>query len=424
MKYQVTKLANGLRVMTIPVPGVESATVAVWVGSGSRNDPRNLSGISHFLEHMAFKGTKKRKTAREITELIDEIGGEFNASTSKEWINFYIKARKQSLELLFDVLSDLVLNPIFNEKELEKEKGVILEEISLHKDNPYIKIGDFFENTIFEGHSLEKDITGNRKSVKKFKRADLLRYVKEHFYASGMLISVAGGIRTSESEVLAKKYFGELPARRVETKIDKFKVRQESPRVRLLKKKSDQAHVSFGYYSKGRGSKLKFTEAVLLAILGRGASSRLYYEIREKRALAYAIGSSVERYIDIGYFETYMGVDPKRIDEALKILQDQIYGLSSEVYPISQKELKKAKEYIKGRLALSLEDTKDVNYFMSEGYLFGIKPETPEEVYKKIDGVTVAQVLKIAKNIFDPKRANLAIIGPFKDENRFDKLLA
>ena len=424
VKYRAVKLANKLRVLTVPMSSMESATVSVWVGSGARNDPPKSSGISHFLEHMAFKGTKKRTTAREIAAVIDGIGGEFNASTSKEWINFYIKARTQTLELMFDVLSDLILSPVFATAEIEKEKRVVLEEISLHEDSPTMKIGDYFEETIFGGHPLAKDISGTRESVKSFKRTELLRYIKSHFHTDKMLVSVAGGVKPQHVEDLAKKYFGSLTSRKTTAKAKKFKITQNGPKVRVLGKKSEQAHLILGHFCGPRNSKTRFPESILVTVLGRGMSSRLHDEIREKHGLAYSVGSSIERYIDTGYLETYIGVDPKRIDEAIKVLQDQIYGLASGSYPIGREELLKAKEDIKGRLALSLEDTHDVNYFFSEDFLFGIQQNTPEEIFAKVDRVTLEDVMAAAKKIFRPKFANLAIIGPFKNEDRFDKLLA
>ena len=215
MDYHLTKLPSGLRVLTVPMPSLESATVTVWVRTGSRNEEARVNGISHFLEHMTFKGSKKRPTAREISEAVDAIGGEFNASTSKEWTNFYIKARAANLETAFDVLSDMVLNPLLKEEEIEREKGVIIEEIAMYEDTPMFRIGDVFEQLIYQGNSLSWDIAGTVKTVKAIKKGDFERYRKMYYYADNILLTVAGGVAPKSVEDLAKKYFGELKTKRV-----------------------------------------------------------------------------------------------------------------------------------------------------------------------------------------------------------------
>ena len=212
MKYELAVLGSGLKVMVMPMATLESATLTLWVKTGSRAEDKRTNGLSHFLEHMVFKGSKKRPTAKEISEAVDSMGGEFNAATSKDWTNFYIKTRAGNLEKAFDVLSDMVLDPILSLEEIEREKGVILEEIAMHEDTPMLKIWDVFEELIFRGHPLSWDTSGTPESVKGIKKEDFLLYQKAHYYPEKMLVSVAGGVKPEEVFKLVQKYLGELKA--------------------------------------------------------------------------------------------------------------------------------------------------------------------------------------------------------------------
>src|SRR3972149_5318736 len=225
MKHILSKLDNGVRLVTVPMPSLESVTVTVWVGVGSRSETDKIAGISHFLEHMVFKGGKKRPSAREISEAVDAIGGEFNASTGKEWTNFYIKARAANLETAFDVLSDMVFNPLLKEEEIEREKGVIIEEIAMYEDTPMYRIGDVFEQLIYEGNSLSWDIAGTAKTVKAIKKGDFERYRKMYYYADNILLTVAGGVAPKSVEDLAKKYFGEIKTKSEKVRVKKFETK-------------------------------------------------------------------------------------------------------------------------------------------------------------------------------------------------------
>lgn len=422
MKYSKEKLKNGIRVITVPLPNLESATVAVWVKTGSRQEGDKIAGLSHFLEHMVFKGSKKRPTAKEIAEAVDAIGGEFNAATSKDWTNFYIKARTGHIDTAFDVLSDMVLNPILAPEEIEREKGVIVEEIRMYEDTPMLQIGNVFEQIMFEGSTLGRDISGSEKTVRGLTKDDFDKYRNLHYYPENILVTVAGSVDEKGVRKLAQKYFGSLRSKG-KNGVKGFQAKQTKPRVKLHPKKKEQAHFILGFRGEGRSYAGKYAQAVLSTILGGGMSSRLFTEVRERRGLAYSVNSSIERYDDTGYLATYAGVDPKRIDEAISVVLDQHYALSDLRLPISKKELEKTKEFLKGHLALSLEETKDINYFFADQELFlkGIK--TPEEVYKAIDKVSIEEILEEAKKLFVPQNLNLAIIGNYENEERFAKLL-
>lgn len=432
MQYSKTVLANGLRVITVPMPGFESATIAVWVNTGSRNEDRKVNGISHFLEHMTFKGSKKRPTAKEISQAVDSIGGEFNASTSKEWTNFYIKVRVGAIETAFDVLSDMVLNPILDPEEITREKGVIVEEIAMYEDTPMARIGDIFEQLIFAGNSLGWDIAGSKKSVRSITKTDFVRYRKLHYYPENLIVTVAGGIKEKETVKLTEKYFSQLQTQFAsqQTKVKSptqnfksFKENQNKPKLMLRSKKNEQAHLIMGFLGKEYGHSQRYVEAILSTILGGGMSSRMFLEVRERRGLAYAIRTSSDHYKDTGYLATYAGVDVKRVDEAIKVILAEYYKISKLKNQISKQELAKAKEFLKGHLALSLEDSKDVNGFFTIEELMKGKPRTPEEVFQALDAVTIDEVRQFAKSIFKPERLNLALIGPYDDPHRFQKIL-
>lgn len=424
MKFNINKLQNGLRVLTVPMSGLESVTVTVWVKTGSRNEDKRINGISHFLEHMVFKGGAKRPGAKLISEAVDSIGGEFNAATNKDWTNFYIKARPKNLETAMDVLSDMVLTPILDKEEIEREKGTIVQELNMYEDNPMMKIGDVFEELIFEGNSLSWDVGGKEKSVRSVMREDFVKYRDMHYYPENMLVSISGGVTREAAVKMAKKYFGNFKSKPKKVFSGPvFKTTQKKPQLKLKTKKNEQAHFILGFLGDGRNYKNKYVQSVLSSILGGGMSSRLFIEVRERRGLAYSVRNFMDRYQDTGYIATYAGVDPKKVEEAVSIVLEQCYGLASGKFPITDKELNKAKEYLKGHLALGLEDTQAVGEFFAFQDLFSDVVRTPEDVYKKVDEVTIKDVVSEAKRLFVPSHLNLAVIGPYTNSSKFLKLL-
>ena len=423
MDYTLHKLSSGLRILTMPMPSLESATVAIWVKTGSRNEDAKTSGLSHFMEHMVFKGSVKRPSARDISQAVDAIGGEFNAATSKDWTNFYIKAGKANLETAMDVLSDMVLNPLIKSEEIEREKGTIVQEIKMYEDTPMMHIGDVFEELVFEGNPLGRDTAGTEKTVRGIERSDFLNYRKAHYYPENMLVTIAGGIEEKNVLKLVEKYFGNFKSQKSKFKAQIYKSGQTKPRFKLQTKKSEQAHLILGFMGEGRSYKKRFAQSLLSVILGGGMSSRLFIEVRERRGLAYSVRTGFERYQEVGYISTYAGVNVEKTDEAVKVILDQCYGLAEGIYPVTKEELVKAKGFLKGNLALALEDTRDVSGFFGDQELFLDKCLTPEEIYKKVDEVTIADINSEAKKLFVPERLNLAIIGPFKDKEKFIQLI-
>jgi predicted Zn-dependent peptidase len=422
MKCKIDKLENGLQVIIIPIPSLESATVTIWVKTGTRNEEDSILGISHFLEHMAFKGGKKYTSAKAVSEAIDAIGGEFNASTAKEWTKYYIRARVKKLSVAFDVLADMILAPSLKQADITREKGVIIEEMGMFEDTPIKRIWDRFEQLIFEGHKLGRDIIGTKTTVSNLKRNDFVSYLKKHYYARNMLITVSGGVKVSKMLTLANDYFGKLKMEGA-GKMSEVKVEKDKPEIKLHSKDIQQGHFILGFLASPYGAKDRYSDSVVNAILSGGMSSRLFTEVREKRGLAYAVRSEFDRFIDTGYYAVYAGVDPKKATKAIKIILDQCYGLANKKYKVGSAELIKAKEYIKGHLALSLEDTRSVNTFFGYEQLMMGKTRTPQQVFEAVDAVTVGDVYVSAKKVFVPERLNLAIIGPYKSDSQFKQLL-
>lgn len=421
MEYQKTTLKNGIRILYVPIPAVESATVMVWIRCGSRFEEGRVSGISHFLEHVVFKGSQKRPSAKAISEAIDSLGCEFNAGTSKEWTHFYVKARASAMPKAVDILADMVLHPLLRPEDIAREKGVILEEISLYEDTPIYKINDLFENLIYAQSPLGWDISGTPETVKKIKKDDFVKYRSKYYYPGNMVITVAGAVSKSDAFGSAEKYFGGLERSSQVQEKPKLTFKQTLPQVSLKKKKVDQAHVILGFRGDPMGESRRFVESVLTSILGGGMSSRLFTEVREKRGLAYSVKTSSEHYLDNGYFSTYAGLDTERVSEAIKVMLEVHYGLVTKKYPLTPREFNKAKEYLKGNIALSLEDTKNVDLFFGLEELMLGKPLSPEEVFNAIDKVTIDEVYHLAKDFFKPEKLNLAIIGPYTDRQKFEK---
>ncbi|MCX7928902.1 MAG: insulinase family protein [Patescibacteria group bacterium] len=421
MHYILSYLSNFLPLLIVPMPFFESVCVTVWIRVGSRYEDENQAGIAHFLEHMAFKGGKKYKNASIVSSALESLGAQYNAATSREWTNFYVKVRKSDLPKAFDILSDIILYPRFRDEDIDRERKVIIEEIAMNEDSPSDKVGDIFMEKIYEGNSLGRDIAGYPKTVKKFVKKDFMKFRKKHYYANNMLITVAGGVKEIEVKKIAENYFGSLQSGNSHS-FENFFPNQKEPKIALLHKKTEQAHIVLGFLGYPRWHQNRYAENLLATILGKGMSSRLFTEVREKRGLAYSVGSSVSRFTDVGLFETYVGVDPKNAIEVVKVILNEHKKLTETKDEISQKELSKAKEFVKGTLALSLEDSSSVNNFFGNRALFARTEkdiETPKEVFERLDQVTTDEIYQVAKDIFDINKITIAVVGPFENQSLF-----
>lgn len=422
MNYQKFILQNGLRVLLVPIQEVGSATTMVMVGAGSRYENRSNSGISHFLEHMAFKGTIKRPTAREIASLVDGIGAESNAFTGKEITGYYIKSSTEHINLCLDILSDMLTNLLLDQEEINKERGVILEEINLYEDTPVRKIGDIFEQLLYGDTPMGWDIAGEKDIINKINREDFVNYMKRLYSADNMTVVVAGKMDVEKTREEIEKCFGSLPKFEI-AKYTSVPDTQSTPLVKLRHKKTEQSHFGLGVRTVGlTGEKYRYPLSVLSAILGGGMSSRLFHEIREKRGLAYYVRTNSDEYSDRGYMATFAGVDPKRIDDAIKVVIEE-YQTIKDGKSIGEAEFKKAKEYLKGHFILELEDTKSTAVHYASEELLEKEIHNPEVILKKLDAVTLDQVCDAANKFLLPEQLNLAIIGDFEDPSRFEKFL-
>lgn len=420
MKFKKITLDNGLRIITVPMESVKSVTAMILVGVGSRYETRETNGISHFVEHMAFKGTRERPTALIISSLIDGIGGEFNAFTSKEITGFYIKAAASHLPLALDVLSDLLLHSKFEKAEIEKERGVIVEEINLYEDTPMRKISDIYEELLYGDTPLGWDTAGRKEIIKKIQRQDFLNYLHSFYSPKRMSVIVAGSFQEQEVVDLVEKLLGQVKPFNV-SKYDKVIEKQQKPAALIKFKKTEQAHLCLGVRTFSYSHPDRYILSVLAAILGGGMSSRLFHEVREKRGLAYYIRSSSDHFLDTGTFVTQAGVDLRRIEEAIKVILDEYQKMSFS--QCQKEEIIKAKEYLKGHLILELEDSKGVASLFGSQEILERKIKTPEEIIREIDRVSDEDVKRVAKNIFENQSLNLAVIGPFKDGKKFEKIL-
>lgn len=403
------------------MPSFESATVMVMVGAGSRYEQKSNNGISHFLEHMAFKGTKSRPNAMAISGVIDGIGGEFNAFTGKEITGFYIKAQKTHLELLLDILSDMLKNSLLDAKEMEKEKGVIIEEINMYEDTPMRHLADVYEGLLYGNTPMGWDTAGTKEVIRSVARKDFVTYMQSLYSPDNMTVVVAGGVDEKKVLSLVKKYFADMK-KFTTIKAAKIGDNQKKPAALIKTKQTEQVHIALGVRTVGLGNKDQYALEVLAAILGGGMSSRLFEEVREKRGLAYYVRTNSENYTDVGSLVTTAGVDPNRIEDAIRVIVEE-YKKIRKSGNITKEELIKAKEYLKGHFVLELEDSRSVATHFAQGEILEKKIETPEAILAKIDKVTIADLERVTKTYIIQATLNLAIIGNFKDTSKFEKLL-
>ena len=422
MNYKRHILKNGLRILTIPMPSFESATVLVMVKAGSRYETRLNNGISHFLEHMAFKGTQKRPTAMAISSLIDGMGGEFNAFTGKETTGYYIKSSATRVETSLDVLSDMLQNSKFDPLEIDKERGVILEELNLYEDTPTRKIGDIYEKLLYGDTPMGWDVGGEKDVIKKITREDFLAYMKSLYSADNITVVVAGGINSEQVEKQVEKYFGNM---------DKFDILQyikvvedqKKPAVFIKHKKTEQVHIALGVRTVPLSHRDHYPLSLLSAILGGGMSSRLFHEVREKRGLAYYVRSMSDHYQDAGTLLSTAGVDAKRVEDAVKVIVEEYRSVKGKG-KITKEELTKAKEFSKGHFVLDLEDSRSVAGLYASQELLEEKIDSPDGILEKIDKVSLGEVQEVAEKYLLTQPLNLVVIGDFEDRQPFEKLLS
>jgi len=423
--YKLKTTPSGLNLVTIPMTGAKTTAILVIIATGSKHETRNTSGLSHFLEHIFFKGTTKRPDTLTITSELDKLGGVYNAFTSKEYTGFWIKTASEQIVPAVDVLSDMLLNSKFDQAEIKRESGVITEEVNMYLDNPMMHIEDVFEECLYGDTPAGWSTIGTKANIARFKRADFVKYFKSQYKTNNTFICLAGKLPKNTETLLATAFANWAHGKARKKIVTKEK--QIKPAIKLEFKKTDQAHFSLGVRTVPHGDKNEATLNVLGSLLGGPMSSRLFINLRERNGLCYYVKTQNENHSDTGYLTTRAGVTVDKIEKAIAIIITEYKKLTTEL--VSAKELSKIKQFIAGRILLGLESPDEIaswyglQLVINQQQTKKIKPLTPEDFLKKIKKVTARDIQTLAKKIFTPHNLNLAIIGPYKDKKIFEKLL-
>ncbi|MDB5238486.1 MAG: hypothetical protein JWM46_756 [Candidatus Kaiserbacteria bacterium] len=421
MKYDIHTLSNGLRIILAPQASSNTATVMVMAGTGSRYEDPKENGLAHFLEHMFFKGTKKRTSARVISEELDAIGSVYNAFTSKERTAYYAKVSDIYIDTAIDVITDIFLHSTLPTKEITKERGAIIQEIDMYEDMPMRTIDNVFDALMFgTEHPLGRTILGPKENIRSFKRTDFSAYLKKNYSPSNTVVVIAGSFNCKKVLSKIRKEFGALKPTAAPTYLS-FTHAQTSARVLIKHKKTDQTQLMLGVPAYPYGHRDEYALAVLATILGGGMSSRLFMEVREKRGLAYSVQAWVDKYPDVGSLVVQAGVEHAKLEKAVATILTEFKKITRNKVPAV--ELKKAQAYMKGTLTLSLETSDHIAENAATSLINTGRVQTLEEVLKQVDAVTVSDIQRVAKDILRTDGLNLAVIGPHTEEKALLKLL-
>ena len=405
-EIETTTMPNGVRVISETMPHVRSVSVGIWVGNGSRCEAPEQNGLSHFIEHMVFKGTSKR-SAEDIARSVDSIGGNLDAFTSKELVCFNTKVLDEHLALSFDVLADLIMNPLFREEDMVKEKGVILEELKMDEDNPDYLVHEIFSSNFWKDHPLGKPILGTRETVKRFDRQMMQTYYRDAYSPSNLVITAAGNLTHKMLTDLADEHFSEMKPRKT---VSSDRPPQTHARIALRNKKSlEQVHLCLGVPSYPMPHEDRFTCYVLNTLLGGGMSSRLFQNIRERQGLAYAVFSELNPYRDTGCLSIYAGTSIESARRVVESILKEFKLLKNE--RITEEELRRAKDHLKGSLMLSLESTSSRMSNLARQEMYFHRFFTLDELVESIENVTAQDVQRISQTFFDQKHIALTVLG-------------
>jgi predicted Zn-dependent peptidase len=416
--FERQSLSNGLRVLTAPMPQAQSVSCFVMLAAGSRYETPETNGIAHFSEHMFFKGTEARPTARDIAGEIDAIGGEFNAFTGKEYTGYYVRCAAETRDTALDVLVDMLRRSKFDPDEIEREKGVIVEEMNMYFDTPRDFIGGVYESLLYGDQPLGWDIIGRKETVRGATRETFLDYVDTWYRPDRMVVGVGGRIG-SRLEAKLEELLGDLEARETGSPAG-VRLPENGPRVRVHTKQSDQAHLVLGVRSRPIADPDRYVLQLLSTVLGGGMSSRLFTEVRERRGLAYYVFGTNHAYTDAGSLYAQSGVDINRIDDAVTTIVEQFRLLASE--PVPADELEKARNFAKGRFVLQLESPHGTIMFGLRREVLEGQATEPADVLAALDAVTAEDLQRVATEIL-ADGFRLAVIGPFDDAERFEQLV-
>lgn len=419
-EFQKSVLDNGLRIVSSTMPQTRSVSVCLYLGAGSRYEAREESGLSHFLEHMVFKGTERRPTAKAVSEAIEGVGGILNGGTDRELTTYWAKVARPHFSLALDLLSDLILGARIDPQDMEKERPVILSELSMLLDSPQQRVDLLVDELLWPGQPLGRDVVGNEESVKGLGRQSFLDYRSQQYRPNNAVVAVSGDIGHAEVVEAVAGSLGAWapgPPRAWTPAQDE----QETPRFGLITRKTEQAHFCLAYKGLSATHPDRYALGLLMTILGEGMSSRLFQEIREKRGLAYEVASYGSHLQDSGSLIVYAGVDPRRVKEAVAAVKEELLRMAREEVP--EDELRRTKEFSKGRLFLRMEDSRaQAGWAGAQELLLG-RVRSIDEVVATIEAITPGDILRVAQSLLVPQRLSLAVVGPFRSHRPFQKLL-
>lgn len=422
--FEVSTTKNGLRVLTNSAPSTKSVAIAIFVGAGGRyeNMDRN-GGVSHYLEHLLFKGSKKRPNAKKISETIDRVGGYINAYTSEDHTCYYVKLPKKHLHLGFDVLADMVIHPLLKSDEINRERGVILEEMNVYRDDPARHVFDFVGGLLWPDSPLKTNVIGKESVIKKMSRQQIVSYYKKMYTPNNMVVAVSGNVAHGEILKMVQSRFSRM-RNGTKVKLAKAKGKISSKKSELLVKKTSQTH----FILCSRGPKLDTQETIIFSILstilGKGMSSRLFLTVRERKGLAYTVVADNHGFADTGKMEIYAGVKTDKTALAIRAIMAEIKKIKGKL--VSTRELEKAKEQIKGQLVMNQEDNQSIALSLGAQLIIIDKVISFDDLIKKVDKVDANDVMRLANRYFKSDSFRLAVIGPYeqKDQHDFEKLIS
>lgn len=415
--YYKKTFPNGLRYIYAPLPQSPSTTIMILVAAGSEYETKDINGISHFLEHLSFKGTKKRPEAAMISEELDQIGAEHNAFTSNELTGYYAKAANRHFGKILDVVSDLYLNQIIDQKEMDKERGVIIEETNMYEDLPTARVAKNFDAMLYGDQPAGWTVLGPKEVIQKMTREDVLNYRAKHYVAQKTVVVVSGGIEKNPEEEVWE-YFKDMPKSEA-IKKELTTESQTQPEINIENREGDQMHIILGMRAFDMFDERRYTLSVLKTVIGAGMSSRLFKKIRNELGAAYYVRAGVELDLDHGIFAISAGLDKNRLPELTEALIVELKRIRDELVP--EEELNKAKEFIAGNMALSLETSDNVAGFYGDDEVMTGRIETMEEVLEKIRKVSAEDIQMVARDIIKDERLNMAVVGP-TDKDLYGKI--
>jgi len=415
--YEKSTLANGVRVVTGPMSGVRSASLIFYYNIGSRYEPAPIAGVSHFLEHMLFKGTAKRPDPMAISEEIESVGGMLNAATGRESTSYWCKVPSTHFALAFDVLADMLRNSTFDANEMDKERHVIIEEIRSIQDVPEDLVHDLMDQLVWGDDPVGREIAGSEETVTTMSRDEMVGFWSRNYSPDRLVVAAGGDVRHEDVVALTERYFGDLQSSGEVDRFERVTVSQDAKRSQVVERDTEQAHVCVGFPALSYHDERRFAQSTIEAILSAGMSSRLFQEIREKRGLVYSVYGYFRGYEDVGQGVIYAGTDIERVEETVEAIVGELQKIRD--IPVPAAELANSKTLRKGRLLMGLEDSRSVaSWIGSQEATYG-RVWTPEEVMEHIDAVTVEEVQAVAQELLTTDRLNLTVIGPFPDGSAF-----